>query len=195
MRPGLSFCGFGAPERRPVGRGISSERRFTECGAGLSSQPMRPMTGFAEQSNLASRSHNAGLHRRKCSSRSPMARRCRPAKRMPLLGPGRCSIAIPIATSRRTLPDCVSSAEYFPLLRGSRRFRGEGSATPWPRKSPVLSQAIYRCRGFAACLPQADKILRIAVKCLIAGPDRSAMRKRPAHCPHLAAPNRRTLRR
>jgi hypothetical protein len=66
------------------------------------------------------------------------------AKLIPVLGPVRCSIAIPIATSRRTLPRRVFSAEYFPLLRGNRRFPGSASATQLPPKSPVLSHAIHR---------------------------------------------------
>jgi len=91
----------------------------------------------------------------------------------PALGLGRCSIAIPIAASLRTLPRSVFSAEYFPLLRGNRRFRGDGSATGSVSCHSSLRQ---RCRGFAACLPQDGKIPRIAVKCLNAGPNRSAMR-------------------
>jgi hypothetical protein len=64
MRPGLSFRVFERRWRRPVGRCTSSEPRFTECGAGLSSQRVRPMTGFAEQSNLALVFCNAGLQHR-----------------------------------------------------------------------------------------------------------------------------------
>jgi len=79
------------------------------------------------------------------------------AKLIPLLGPGRCSIAIPIAASRRTLPGCVFSAEYFPLLRGNRRFHGIGSITQLPPKSPVLSHAIHRCGSAAAGSPHAGR--------------------------------------
>jgi hypothetical protein len=110
------------------------------------------------------------------------------AKPIPLPGgrTNRCSIAIPIATSRRTLPRRVFSAEYFPLLRGNRRFHGIGSITQLPPKSPVLSHAIHRygqrCRGFAACRPQAGKNSRTEVKCLNAGPDWSATRNGPADC-------------
>jgi hypothetical protein len=52
-----------------------------------------------------------------------------------------------------------------------------------------------RCRGFAACLPQAREIPRIEVKCLNAGPDRPATRKWPGPLSPSAAPNRRALRR
>jgi hypothetical protein len=72
-------------------------------------------------------------------------------------GSGRCSIAIPIATSLRTLPRSVFSAEYFPLLRGNRRFRGDGSVTQLPPKCPVLSHAIHRYGSLAAGSPHAGR--------------------------------------
>jgi hypothetical protein len=79
------------------------------------------------------------------------------AKLIPLLGPARCSIAIPIASSRQTLPGCVFSAEYFPLLRGNGRFRGDGSATRLPPKNQVLSHAVHRCGSAAAGSPHAGR--------------------------------------
>ena len=179
MRPGLSFRVFERRWRRPVGRCISSEPRFTECGAGLSSQRIRPVTGFAEQSNLALDFCNSGLHRRKCSLRSPMTRRCATRETHPAARARSMQHCYP---HRRLAPNIARLrffAEYFPLLRGDRRFRGEGSATRWPPKSPVLSQAVQRCRRFAACLPQARKIPRIEVKCLNAGADRSVTRQWP----------------
>jgi hypothetical protein len=118
---------------------------------------MRPMTGFAEQSNLALVLCNAGLHRRKCSAPSPMTRRWRPAKLIPLLGPARCSIAIRIASLRQTLLGCVFSAEYFPLLRGKHRFRGDGLATRLPPEGPALSHAIHRYGSAAAGSPHAGR--------------------------------------
>jgi hypothetical protein len=114
------------------------------------------------------------------------------AKRIQLLRPLDAALLYPSTLGARTLQRCVFSAEYFPLLRGNRRFHGIGSITQLPPKSPVLSHAIHRygarCRGFAACRPQACKIPRIEVKCLNAGPDRSATRKWPG--PLL--PSRRT---
>jgi hypothetical protein len=64
---------------------------------------------------------------------------------------------MPIDTWRRTLPRCVFSAEYFPLLRGNRRFRGIGCITQLPPKSPVLSHAIHRYGSAAAGSPHAGR--------------------------------------
>jgi hypothetical protein len=138
---------------------------------------MRPMPGFAEQSNLALAFCNAGLHRRKCSSPSSATLALPIAKTHPAARARSMQHCYSLAASRQTLPGCVFSAEYFPLLHGNGRFRGDGSATRLPPKGPVLSHAIQLCHGFAACRPQDCEISRIEVKWLNAGADRSVARK------------------
>jgi hypothetical protein len=116
------------------------------------------------------------------------------------------------AARARLMQHCYSHRHVAPNLVGLRFFCGIFSVFAWqppvprrrlrhamaaekPGSVSCHSSLRQRCRGFAACLPQARKIPRIEVKCLNAGPDRSATRKWPAHCLHLAAPNRRALRR
>jgi hypothetical protein len=72
------------------------------------------------------------------------------AKLIQLLRPLDAALLCPSTLGARTLPRCVFSAEYFPLLRGNLRFRGDGSITLLPPKSPVLSHAIHRCGSAAA---------------------------------------------
>jgi hypothetical protein len=105
------------------------------------------------------------------------------AKLIPVRGPGRCSITIPHRASA-------------PNITGLRFFCGIFSAFAWqppvprrrlrramaaekPGSVSCRSSLRQRCRGFAACLPQAREISRIAVKCLNAGPDWSATRQWP----------------
>jgi hypothetical protein len=67
------------------------------------------------------------------------------------------ALLCPSTLAARTLPRRVFSAEYFPLLRGNRRFRGVGSATRLPPKSPVLPHGIHRYGIPAAGSPHAGR--------------------------------------
>jgi hypothetical protein len=75
------------------------------------------------------------------------------AKLIQLHRPLDAALLCPSTLGARTLPGCVFSAEYFPLLRGDRRFHGIGSTPQPPPKSPVLSHAIHRYGGAAAGSP------------------------------------------
>jgi hypothetical protein len=103
------------------------------------------------------------------------------AKLIPLLGPW-------------SMQHCYPHCRFASNLAGPRFFCGIFSAFAWQPPVPRrrLRHAIdaekpgsvschsslrRRCRGFAACRPQDCEISRIEVKCLIAGPDRSATRK------------------
>jgi hypothetical protein len=135
---------------------------------------MRPMMGFAEQSNLASSSCNAGLHCRKYSSQ--------------MTDRGAADREIHPALGVRSMQHCYSHCHLAANLSRLRFFCGIFSAFAW--QPPVPRQGLrhamaaekpgsvschsslrQRCRGFAACRPQAGKIPRIEVKCLYAGPD------------------------
>jgi hypothetical protein len=74
-----------------------------------------------------------------------------------ILRPLDAALLCPSTLRARTLPRCVFSAEYFPLLRGNRRFHGIASITPLSPKSRVLSHAIHRYGSTAAGLPHAGR--------------------------------------
>jgi hypothetical protein len=79
------------------------------------------------------------------------------AKRIQLLRPLDAALLCRSRLGARTLPRCVFSAEYFPLLRGDRRFHGIGSITQPPPKSPALSHAVHRYGSAAAGSPHAGR--------------------------------------
>jgi hypothetical protein len=74
-----------------------------------------------------------------------------------ILLPLDAALLCPSTLGARTLPQRVFSAEYFPLLRGNRRFHGIGAITQLPPKSPDLSHAIHRYGSAAAGLPHAGR--------------------------------------
>jgi hypothetical protein len=114
-------------------------------------------------------------------------------------GPGRCSIAIrfrhfaPNLASLRFFCGIFSAFAWQPPVP-QRQLR-HATAAQKPGSVSCRSSLRQACRGFAACLPQDCKIRCIEVKCLKAGPDRSATRKWPGPLSPSAASNRRALRR
>jgi hypothetical protein len=118
---------------------------------------MRPMAGFAEQSNLASVFATldciVASAPRDHRWRGAADRGTHPGARVR----SNAALLFRFATLRRTLPGCVFSAEYFPLLRGNMRFQESASATQVPSKNPVLPHAIYLRGRRAASSPHAGR--------------------------------------
>jgi hypothetical protein len=113
---------------------------------------MRPMTGFEEAIEsrfdtgwiASSQVFLAVTH----DARFPIAKLIQPLRR----SMRHCHA---LDTWRPNLTAARFSEEEFPLLRGNRRFRGDGSITRLPPTSPVLSHAIHRYGSAAAGSPHA----------------------------------------
>jgi hypothetical protein len=79
----------------------------------------------------------------------------------------------------------------FRFYVATARFHGMAPSRNCAKKPGSVSchsSLRQRCRGFASCRPQAGKNSHTEVKCLNAGPDRSATPNWPGPLSYLAAP-------